>query len=451
MEKKTISLLILFTLIAILAVFPDKISRYVGSFEGKGSITYSYPEGTEPITSIRIELPSDIASSMVLVDHRDMPTGWHVELREDALLITGGILKPGESLEVKYYLARYIESGSKELTATSKTLSGDIIVTSGTITVQETILLKVLTLILDYRLPILLVSSLSVVASIWSILKHIKEGVKRAAESVKHPPVPEHPTVPKKVEQPKDTVKPLPPSEQPPTITHPEPVKSYCGPDVTNDYINCLEICYMRLQRTVAKGLPFIAAHGAKIDFWIGSDITGQPSCPSGAGCWETMWLGDRCIDRNVSSGILFGLVCNLAGVDFLQQIGIGEFWHIWQYHRLDDPEGQTSYAIGNYLAERAKENNGHVTRDDIINGMKMFGNLMDKYKQCLYCPHEKYNKIRDFSELPWAEDKARDVGVWIGDKVERAYDWTADKAKKGYNWAKDKAKKGFGLLKKLF
>lgn len=177
-SKAFVGPLVVLILATALAAFPDAMIKYVGYFEGRGSITYSYQKGTEPVTSVTIKLPPDVAGSIDL--HETIP-GWNIALKGDNLSITDGSLLPGGSLEVKYRVTRYIQSGSKELTITSTTSSGEIITAHGSMVVSETVILKILTFILDHRIPILIGLGMGLFGIIgWIIRRIILGAIQRA-------------------------------------------------------------------------------------------------------------------------------------------------------------------------------------------------------------------------------------------------------------------------------
>ncbi len=109
----------------------------MSNWAAKGSFTYSYLSGNEPIVSSTYTLPQDLVDSMV----PEQAAGWNINLAGNALSLTGGTLNPGGSIMVDYRLSQYIQGGTMTVTATSTTSSGSTSSTQVSLLVPEAFLL----------------------------------------------------------------------------------------------------------------------------------------------------------------------------------------------------------------------------------------------------------------------------------------------------------------------
>jgi len=218
-------LLLLSSLLLCVSLFPDAVSYQVGSLLGRGTITYSYGEGQEAVTSVVLELPSDLAGSIAIVGGTP---GWDLGLEENRLTISGGSLAPGERITVDYHLTKYVEGGPKQLTATSTFLPGTTTVSTGHINVSEVFVLKVIYIIIIYRIWVILVALLGLLVSGWTTYR-----------IARRPPIPPPAEAP-----------PPPPTEAPPpTVPIPEVPKA---PEP---------------EPTVGKPIPTFALAGCKLKY----------------------------------------------------------------------------------------------------------------------------------------------------------------------------------------
>lgn len=119
-RRPSIPLIILFIILLLLFLFAGTLVELVSNWTARGTFTYNYISGQEPIVSITYMLPQDLADAMAL----EQTAGWTVTLTDNILSLTGGTLNPGESVTVYYRLTRYIEGGTRTITAISTTASG---------------------------------------------------------------------------------------------------------------------------------------------------------------------------------------------------------------------------------------------------------------------------------------------------------------------------------------
>jgi len=189
-----LGLVVLFAILVALSAFTEHASYWVGFIDGRGTISHAYLVGTEPIASVILELPPDMVGSIAMLT---VTPGWNVALEGNTMSVTGGLLYPGQSLTIEYHLTKYVEPGSKQLTAVSYFVSGSTAVTQGIVDVRESIILKILFYVEYYRLVATLLSCLGLLSSCYWLYRRIRI------------PPPPPPTV----------AAPPPPPEFPPTIT----------------------------------------------------------------------------------------------------------------------------------------------------------------------------------------------------------------------------------------
>ncbi len=142
---------ILLAILSGLSLFADQVSAYVGSFEGRGFIKYSYITGNESITSIVFELPEDIADALM----PEEVGGWTVKKSGNKLILSDGVLEPGESVIIRYYFTRYVNPGTKSFTYVASTSGGQSIAGSASMTINETIILKILAILKTLQIPLI--------------------------------------------------------------------------------------------------------------------------------------------------------------------------------------------------------------------------------------------------------------------------------------------------------
>jgi len=120
-RRPSIPLIILFIILLLLFLFAGMMVDLISKWTAQGSFTFRYTTGNDPIVSIDYTLPQDLADAMA----PQQVEGWTVNLEDNILSLTDGTLNPGESVTVDYRLTQYIPGGTRTITATGTTSSGN--------------------------------------------------------------------------------------------------------------------------------------------------------------------------------------------------------------------------------------------------------------------------------------------------------------------------------------
>ncbi|MCW4016838.1 MAG: hypothetical protein NWF06_10745 [Candidatus Bathyarchaeota archaeon] len=136
-RRPSIPLIILFIILLFLFLFAGTLVELVSSLTARGSFTYTYMAGSEPIVSITYTLPQELADAIA----DEQAAGWTTNLAGNVLSLTGGTLNPGGSVTVDYRLSKYISGGTKAVTATGTTTSGATTTAQTSLQVPEAFLL----------------------------------------------------------------------------------------------------------------------------------------------------------------------------------------------------------------------------------------------------------------------------------------------------------------------
>ncbi len=136
-RRPSIPLIILFIILILLFLFAGAFVELASDVSARGTFTYTYVSGNDPIVSITYTLPQDLADAMV----PEQTSGWTVNLAANILSVTDGTLSPGQSVTVDYRLSKYVSGGTRTITATSRTTSGTTSTTTKPLEVPEAFLL----------------------------------------------------------------------------------------------------------------------------------------------------------------------------------------------------------------------------------------------------------------------------------------------------------------------
>jgi len=121
-HRPSIPLIILFIILLLLFFIAGPLVDFISSTSARGYFTFSFTSTeNDPVVSIVYTLPQDLADAMVV----KQTEGWVVTLEGTSLSLTDGTLNSGESVKVNYRLKDYIKGGTRSVTATSTTASGD--------------------------------------------------------------------------------------------------------------------------------------------------------------------------------------------------------------------------------------------------------------------------------------------------------------------------------------
>ncbi|MCR9105759.1 MAG: hypothetical protein NXI15_10740 [Gammaproteobacteria bacterium] len=111
---------------------------------------------------------------------------------------------------------------------------------------------------------------------------------------------------------------------------------SYCGPDVTDGFLEALELIAARIQalpdtnKGTLDGLAFMLANGQdmdylpRLDFWQGNN----PNCPNNrcASSDPCFTLFDTCVPRHVLSDTLYGFAVGMVGLHRQEAVAGGAY-----------------------------------------------------------------------------------------------------------------------------
>jgi hypothetical protein len=133
--------LVLAAIITAVSLSANIIGVYVGPMEYKGSLTFVYAEGENPITNVVFTFDDEIGDSLLVVS---APAGWSWAQGGNVLSMGGGSLAPGGSLVVQVSFRRYVEPGERPFVATGTTTAGESSTALGSLSVTEMILLRII-------------------------------------------------------------------------------------------------------------------------------------------------------------------------------------------------------------------------------------------------------------------------------------------------------------------
>jgi NADH:ubiquinone oxidoreductase subunit 3 (subunit A) len=136
-RRPSIPLIILFVILLLLFLLSGTIVDLMSRWAAQGTFTFNYASGSEAIVSIAYTLPQDLADAMA----PQQVEGWTVNLEDNVLSLTDGTLNPGESVTVGYRLIKYVEGGTRTITATYTTESDDTSTSDSSLQVPEVFLL----------------------------------------------------------------------------------------------------------------------------------------------------------------------------------------------------------------------------------------------------------------------------------------------------------------------
>lgn len=166
--KPALSLMLLATGIAFGA---NLISSYVAPIEYKGHLGYTFSEGINPISAVIFELDDVIAENLIVLD---VPEGWSYTLEGNLLRLSGGVLHPGETLDVKVSLKKYVEPDEYTVSSSGFTEDGDVISSSGPLVIREMITLKLIEMSYAWRLPLAFITVGTGVLEIYRTRKKVE-------------------------------------------------------------------------------------------------------------------------------------------------------------------------------------------------------------------------------------------------------------------------------------
>jgi UDP-2,3-diacylglucosamine pyrophosphatase LpxH len=140
--------LIIGLLLTAIGFAPEIIGNYVGPIEYKGFIVYDYPEGDNPINNIAITIDPTLADNLLIVN---VPSPWSYTYGGGTLILSGGSLSPGGSVNVTVSLNRYFEDGEYPVNSIGTTTAGEMSPTSGPLLVGDLYLLNFIEMVSDLR------------------------------------------------------------------------------------------------------------------------------------------------------------------------------------------------------------------------------------------------------------------------------------------------------------
>jgi hypothetical protein len=181
-EKFLIAFGIILAVFAILAIMPiETYQPYFKYLGGTGTLSFTYASGTSPITSITLQVPQDLVGIMII---DAPPSGWSLSQTGNTIRLTGGSLSPGGSLSATCTFSKYVAAGTRPMPVTALTLNGESISGVGGVVVQNMWIVYLITLLSDFKLPLLIGSILLLGAGLFLWFKKRKNQAKE-----KQPPV----------------------------------------------------------------------------------------------------------------------------------------------------------------------------------------------------------------------------------------------------------------------
>jgi hypothetical protein len=192
-----------------------------------------------------------------------------------------------------------------------------------------------------------------------------------------------------------------------------------CGPDVTDDYLACLNRVISRLaaypesRGWTTSGVEFLARNGIAMAYRpfpsVGMVQPGDCPCP---GCVDTVTLLDVCVPAHVTGDLLFGVCAGWFGTDktLLTVGGVAAKWaHYPQPALPDTAAAEKLWDSGYGLGDRAYDaHNGDrpageaaITRQDLADVLARL--TSDWRRDCDACPHAGPSPAPiDFSRVGW-------------------------------------------------
>jgi flagellar basal body-associated protein FliL len=134
-RRPSIPLTILFVILLVLFLLAGPLADFIISGTSQGTFKFKFDSTRvdDPVVSIVYTLPQDLAEAMA----PEQTEGWTVTLTGNTLSLTNGTLDAGESVTVSYRLTKYIESGTRNYTATATTRTGALIPSEKSLNVPE--------------------------------------------------------------------------------------------------------------------------------------------------------------------------------------------------------------------------------------------------------------------------------------------------------------------------
>jgi flagellar basal body-associated protein FliL len=185
-RRPSIPLIILFIILLLLFLLAGTLVQIASEFAGRGSFTYTYVAGNEPIVSITYTLPQDLADALV----PKQTAGWTVNLANNVLSLTSGTLNPGGSVTVDYRLSKYIAGGTRTITATSTTSSGSTQTIQTPLPVPEAFLLAMMWMLYQNAIWLLILAIIVLVVIIVLFIRGKKKDKEQEQKEVTSPQKP---------------------------------------------------------------------------------------------------------------------------------------------------------------------------------------------------------------------------------------------------------------------
>jgi hypothetical protein len=138
-------------MLSLAAAMPGPVGKVIGPYDYKGYLSFAYPEGDDPINIIVFTVDEIIAPSLLIVN---VPPEWSWTYLDGTLSLFGGLLNPGEQVDVEVSLDRYHEEDAYDLEAVGTTTAGESSYSVGILLVGQLILLRFLDLVASNSLPI---------------------------------------------------------------------------------------------------------------------------------------------------------------------------------------------------------------------------------------------------------------------------------------------------------
>lgn len=149
------TLLVLSLILTILAFTAPMLGDKIGPLEFKGTVTYTYPKGATPVTTVDYVFCDTVGPCIQITD---TPQGWTNTVTGNTITLTGSSLTPGDKLVLGISLNKYVQPGEYEIQTKGTTSTGQVSQASGSLTVALTPLLYSLAVLNNQQMTMVMIT-----------------------------------------------------------------------------------------------------------------------------------------------------------------------------------------------------------------------------------------------------------------------------------------------------
>ena len=150
----------------------EMVSGIIGPYEYKGNLGYQYSEGVTPVNIVSFEFDSAVAENIVVLY---VPEPWSYYLKGNLLLLTEGVLQPGETINIQVSLNKYTQPGEYSLKSSGTTTGGQEITGEGPMMINEMYGLRLVDTFSTWRYPLALATTGAGLLTLYNGMKGSKE------------------------------------------------------------------------------------------------------------------------------------------------------------------------------------------------------------------------------------------------------------------------------------